>query len=215
MDPDLYPWGGEYVTGNPDSPLAVVTLAEELDLPAEKIAIHGKMKTENLGIEKVIANVISNPNIRYVVVFGEDIRGHRAGGSLLALHAHGLDEMRKIRNAPGAVPYIENLNDEAIDRFRDQVEIIDLLGETDMEVLLAQLDTLLGQNTTSFGEPYIAIRLRRESSSGMVMDDSLALHRSLLLTPFLEISDIAHSETGVKLHRSIAVHVNGRVEPAG
>jgi tetrahydromethanopterin S-methyltransferase subunit A len=214
MDPDLYPWGGEYVTGNPDSPFAVVTLAEELDLPLEKVAIHGKMKTENLGIEKVIANVISNPIIRFVVIFGEDIRGHRAGKSLLALHAHGLDEMRRIRNAPGAVPYIENLNDEAIARFRAQVEMIDLIGETDQSVLMDHISHVLERETEPFGEPFIAIRIREESSASVAMGDSIALHRSLLLSPFLEIATMQTPESGLHLHRSIIVHVNGRVEPA-
>jgi len=214
MEPDLYPWGGEYVTGNPDSSVAVVTLAEELDLPPEMVAIHGKMKTENLGIEKVIANVLSNPNIRSVVVFGEDIRGHRAGASLLALHANGLDDMRKIRNAPGAVPYIENLSDEAIARFRDQVEMVDLLGEINQSILLGRIREILESKLEPFGEPYIAIRIREDKGSGVVMGDSIALHRSLNLSPFLEVGTMETPESGLHLHRSIIVHMNGRVEPA-
>lgn len=216
MEPHLYPWGGEYVTGDPCSPVAVVTLSEELDLPREKVAIHGKMKTENLGIEKVIANVISNPNIRFVVVFGEDIRGHRSGGSLIALHRHGLDEKRRIMNAPGAVPYIENLNEEAIRRFRDQVEMVDLVGETDLRLLEERLDELFRIGPTSYGEPYLAIRFRRETGSGCppAMDQSIALHRTLILTPFLEVMAIDQREANSGGHGSGSGSTNRREEPA-
>ena len=54
IDLVLYPWAGEFHLGNPESPVAVVTLSEDVELPDEKIAIYGNMKTENLGIEKVI-----------------------------------------------------------------------------------------------------------------------------------------------------------------
>jgi len=214
MEPDMYPWSGEFITGDPSSPVAVVTLAKELHLPGEKVAIHGKMKTENLGIEKVMANVISNPNIRFVIVFGEEIRGHRAGGSLLALHEHGLDELRKIRNAPGAVPYIENLNDEAVARFREQVEMIDLLNITDIDMLQSHLDESVERNPGTFGEPFIALQTKRESTAGTILVESLALHNSLIVDPFLEVGNLARDQSGIMLHRSFRLSIKGRVGSA-
>ena len=88
----LYPWAGSFTIGNPDSPVAVVTLSDDFELDKEKVAIYGNMKTENLGIEKVVANVISNPNIRFLIIAGTEIRGHRSGGTLAALHKNGFDE---------------------------------------------------------------------------------------------------------------------------
>jgi tetrahydromethanopterin S-methyltransferase subunit A len=211
MGPDLYPWGGEFRTGDHTSPVAVVTLAEAVELPPEKVAVHGKMKTENLGIEKVIANVISNPSIRFVIIFGEEIRGHRAGGSLIALHAHGIDENRRIRNAPGAVPYIENLDDRAIDRFTDQVEIVDLLDSTDRNALLMTVDDCLNRDPGPFGEPHIAIQIRSDHGTGRVMADSLALHNSISVSPFLEIGTLDSDDGGIRLHESVIVSTHGRV----
>ena len=211
MESDLYPWGGEFTTGDPTSPIAVVTLAESLDLPLDEVAIHGRMKTENLGIEKVIANVISNPNIRFVIIFGEEIRGHRAGGSLIALHAHGLDENRRVRNAPGAVPYIENLDHAAIQRFIDQVEIIDLLDSTDRVLLHETIDTCLDLNPGNYGEPYITILIKSDAGMGAVLAGSLALHNSLVVSPFLEVGNLEHMADRIGLHSSLRISMYGRV----
>ncbi len=51
-------------------------LASELDKNRliKKAAIFGAMKTENIGIEKVVANIISNTSIRYLVECGAEVR---------------------------------------------------------------------------------------------------------------------------------------------
>jgi len=216
MENQYYPWGGEFTTGNPESPVAVVTLARELELPLDRVAIHGKMKTENLGIEKVVANVISNPHIRFLIVFGEEIRGHRAGGSIIALHRHGIDGSKRIVEAPGAVPYIENIKDEAIVRFREQVEVIDLLNNTDMETLLQTIDDCLERNPGSFGEPYIAIQIKVGKKEGGFQSagDILALHNSLIVDPYLEVRAMEQHKTGIFLHSSLRISHYGRVESA-
>ena len=42
-------------------------------------ALCGPCKTENLGLEKVIANVIANPNIRFMLFCGTEVKGHLSG----------------------------------------------------------------------------------------------------------------------------------------
>jgi tetrahydromethanopterin S-methyltransferase subunit A len=92
---NLYPWGGEYVVGNRESCVSVVTLSEEIRLPTNEVAIQGGMKTENLGVEKVVANVLSNPNIRFLIVCGKEVRGHRSGDTMAALHRNGIDSANR------------------------------------------------------------------------------------------------------------------------
>jgi tetrahydromethanopterin S-methyltransferase subunit A len=75
---------GDYTVGNPKSRIAVVTLASNIDSSPEA-AIWGTSKTENLGVEKIIVNIISNSNIRSVLVCGMESRGHLAGHSLIAI----------------------------------------------------------------------------------------------------------------------------------
>ena len=85
---------GDFHTGDPNSPVAVVTMGSHLDEAAicsAGAAIAGSCKTENLGLEKVIANVISNPNIRFVITCDAELRGHLSGQSLIALHQNGVD----------------------------------------------------------------------------------------------------------------------------
>jgi len=54
--------------GDPNSGVAVATLASPLLI--EGAAIIGQCKTENLGVEKIVANVISNCNIRFLILCG-------------------------------------------------------------------------------------------------------------------------------------------------
>jgi tetrahydromethanopterin S-methyltransferase subunit A len=39
-----------------------------------ELAITGTLQTENLGIERLIPNVLANPNIRFLVVCGAEVQ---------------------------------------------------------------------------------------------------------------------------------------------
>jgi tetrahydromethanopterin S-methyltransferase subunit A len=52
------------------------------ELSKELFAIKGTMKTENMGVEKIIVNVVSNPKIRFLIVCGKDEFGHYPGDCL-------------------------------------------------------------------------------------------------------------------------------------
>lgn len=178
MDEEYYPWNGDFTSVDPTASVAVVLLNVDF-IPNDSVAIYGRLKTENIGIEKIVANVISNPNIRFVVICGKDIRGHFSGRSLQCLHKHGISENHRIINAPGAIPFIENIDNDAIKRFQDQVEIIDLIGETDSKKLKTEIHQVLEKKTESFGEPYIAIRLTKISKEKFF--DKRALHSNIII----------------------------------
>jgi tetrahydromethanopterin S-methyltransferase subunit A len=176
MSKNYYSWGGEFVSLSPTSNTAVVILNFEY-IPKEKIAIYGSLKTENIGIEKIVANIISNPNIRYLLICGKEIRGHKSGESLKALHEFGIDEDNRIINAPGAIPYIENLNKESIKRFQDQIELLDFINITDEDKLNKIIKKHISKDTKSFGKPFIAIRFKKIIN--MKLDDKRALHSKI------------------------------------
>jgi len=178
MDEKYYPWGGEFTPCLPNGCVAVVLLNIRY-MPSENVAIYGPLKTENIGVEKIVANVISNPHIRYLVICGDDIRGHRSGSSLIALHKNGIDAQHKIIDAPGAIPYIENLNEEAINRFRKQISIVDLLGVKDKETIDKTIDDYIKKSPPKFGEPYIAIQITPETT--VLLDDKRALHSKIVV----------------------------------
>ena len=178
MAEDYYPWGGEFTRCNDKGCVAVVILNLDF-VPSKKVAIYGSLKTENIGIEKIVANVISNPNIRYIVVCGDDIRGHRSGSSLIALNINGIDENNKIRGAPGAIPYIENLNLDAIERFQKQIEVVDLVGVSDKKLIEKTIDEHTNKSPPSFGKPYIAIKIKPEAE--ISLDDKRVIHSKIVI----------------------------------
>jgi tetrahydromethanopterin S-methyltransferase subunit A len=178
MVEDYYPWGGEFTACSPHGCVAVVLLNISYN-PPESVAIYGRLKTENIGIEKIVANTISNPHIRFLIVCGDDIRGHRSGSSLLALHKNGVDSNHRIIDAPGAIPYIENLKEEAIKRFQMQLDVVDLLGEKETEKINEIIAGCIQKSPASFGEPYIAIRLKPEMT--VSLNDTRALHSKIII----------------------------------
>ena len=176
MEEDYYPWGGEFTTGDSHSCVAVVLLNTDFE-PSDNVAIYGALKTENIGVEKIIANVISNPYIRFLIICGSDIRGHRSGRSLVALHSNGFDDQNRIIDAPGAIPYIENLNIDAIKRFQEQVEIVDLIDVDDEAVIKNTVENYISKNPGCFGDSYIAIKM--VSKVKISLDDKRALHSKI------------------------------------
>ena len=90
------PEEGCYLRGNDYSPVAVVVILrwmrEQTPPDIEKLvrvgvesgaALSGTLQTENIGIEKIICNVVSNPNIRYLIVCGPESPGHLVGNTLV------------------------------------------------------------------------------------------------------------------------------------
>jgi len=139
------PLAGSYLAGDPTKPVAIVTLASELDNARllKRSAICGDCKTENIGTEKVVANIISNSHIRYLVVCGAEVHGHITGKCWKAFHENGVDDTGRVIDAPGAIPYVTNLPREAIDRFRNQiVELVDLINVEDESQIESAIDRL-------------------------------------------------------------------------
>lgn len=155
--PNWPPVSGEYITGDPESQAAVITLASELDKErlTRHCALAGSMKTENIGIEKVVANIVSNTNIRYLVICGAEVHGHLSGDAVMAMHRSGIDEEGRIIEAKGAIPYITNIDIDTINIWRSQVvEVIDLINVEDMDRIVQAIDDLAPTDEFE-GEPLL------------------------------------------------------------
>lgn len=138
------PLPGDFRVVRYRAPVAVCTLnsaelAETLAVAAPAgLALAGTLHTENLGIERIIRNVLSNSNIRFVLVCGEDTRqaiGHLPGQSLVALVENGVDEGGRIHGARGKRPVLKNVTAAQVGAFRRQIELVPLVGETDLRVI--------------------------------------------------------------------------------
>lgn len=156
------PLPGDYHVIRYAAPVAVCTLhSEDLTgrLAARQpsgLAMVGTLRTENLGIERIIRNVLANPHIRFLVVCGEDTRqaiGHLPGQSLASLFAQGTDERGRIRGAPGKRPILQNVTAEQVGAFRRQVELVSLIGEHNEERILRAIETSHGRDLGAVAEP--------------------------------------------------------------
>ncbi len=139
---------GEYRVLDPAAPIAISTLAstslvDELgNAKPNRVAIIGKTETENIGIDKLVKNVIANPAIQYLVVVGVESEGHRSGQTLLSLAANGIDDKGRVIGAVGKRPILRNVTAEEVRQFREQVQVVDLIGRQDLTAILARVDEL-------------------------------------------------------------------------
>ena len=193
---------GDFHSGDANSPVAVVTMGSHLD---EKgicdggASICGSCKTENLGLEKVIANIISNPNIRFMLLCGTEVKGHLSGQTLAALHKGGVKDGRVV-GAEGAIPFIENLNDDAIKRFQEQVEVVNIMESEDIGAITAKINELKGRDPGAFGADPMVIEVKEaggaEESTGEVrpLSGELALVHARMKIIEKMVTDIGYRD---------------------
>lgn len=146
--PDYPPEEGRYLRGNDASPVAVAIIlttdADKIPSDLERLvraglesggALSGTVQTENVGFEKMVCNIVANPNIRYLVLGGPESEGHSTGEALKALIDNGVDDKKRIIGTGAPHPFLFNLPMEFIERFREQLTLIDLQFEGDPEAI--------------------------------------------------------------------------------
>ena len=122
------------------STLASVELAEALARMKPKgLCIIGKTETENIGIDKVIKNIITNPAIRFLIVSGREPEGHKSGKTLVALWEKGVDESMRVVGSPSINPVLKNVTLEEVETFRKQVKILDMIGCEDLAQIASKI----------------------------------------------------------------------------
>lgn len=140
------PLPGDYTVLRFGAPVAVCTLnsaglSEKLAAVAPPgLALTGTLHTENLGIERIIRNVLANPHLRFLVVCGEDTQqaiGHLPGQTLVALCENGVDDAGRIRGAAGKRPVLKNVTGGQIEAFRSKIELVPLVGESNVDRVVA------------------------------------------------------------------------------
>jgi len=114
-------------------------------------ALAGTLQTANIGIEKIICNIVSNPNIRYLVVCGRELEWYGSGDALKKLVENGIDERRFIIGSKSLSPHLFNIPLEAISRLRRQVIVLDLIGETSTEAVQRAVWSCYQEEPVEFG----------------------------------------------------------------
>ena len=160
--PDYPSEEGRYLRGNDFSPVAVAIVlnTDEDKIPPEievlvragvesGAALSGTVQTPNIGFEKIIWNVVGNPNIRYLVLAGPESEGHRTGEALKALFANGIDEKGRVIGTEAANAVLYNVPREVVGRFLDQLTLVDCQFQ-DVPTLRAAIRACYQETPTEF-----------------------------------------------------------------
>jgi tetrahydromethanopterin S-methyltransferase subunit A len=194
---------GDFHSGDANNPVAVMTCGSHLDekgICDKGAAIAGSCKTENLGLEKVIANIISNPNIRFLLLCGTEVKGHLAGQTMVALHKNGVKDGRVV-GAEGAIPFIENLSGDALKRFQEQVELVNIMEAEDLGAIGNKLNELKGRDPGAFAADPMVVEVKEaaggiEEAGGEVqpMSGELALIHARMKVIERMVTDIGYRD---------------------
>ncbi len=107
-------------------------------------ALAGTLQTANIGLEKLIINVVANPNIRYLILCGREVEGHKPRDALIALIKNGVDARRIIIGTSALTAYLFNIPLMVIERFKKQITLINLLNMIDPDCKEGRLVLLSG-----------------------------------------------------------------------
>jgi tetrahydromethanopterin S-methyltransferase subunit A/thymidylate synthase len=176
---------GNFNLGDLRSSVAVVLPTPDHSLEMLSIehgaAIAGSVNTSSSGIEHIIANIVSNPNIRFIIVYGDDGPNWHPGQSLICLKDFGVDKKGFIINADnrwGA--HITHIEKKAIELFREQIiNVVDLLGEDDSTLLSRVVYACIQ-------EPENAEKLTTGKGKEYVLYDPGPLNHEPVYLPILE-----------------------------
>jgi len=216
---DTWPMAsGDYVLGNEASSVAVLIVGRgAVEVPPELYRIKGILKTENIGLERVIANIISNPKIRVLVLCGKEEFGHFPGAAIHALMKSGVNEHRRILNTRSAIPFLCDLPPDAIERFREQVELVDVMDDSPAQEIAAYdpiyefspesrerlestLRKLSKRKYSPFPEKAMFVRSKAFVGEGVSVAKQLHLASDDFITPMLRLpSDGLNTDMGMVL----------------
>ena len=164
------PLPGDYSLLRYGAPVAVCALNSDklvqqiVQRKADGLAIVGTMHTENLGIERVIKNTLANPNIRFLLLCGEDTQqavGHLPGQSFDSLFNNGLDERGRIIGAKGKRPLLKNVTGDEVAAFLQQVELLSMIGEDNPDTVAQAIAACAVRNPGCYPLPFGAAPIER------------------------------------------------------
>jgi tetrahydromethanopterin S-methyltransferase subunit A len=106
-----------------------------------KILIVGRLYSENKGIDDLINYCTNSSTLKYLVLCGQDTRGHYSGDALIKLGLYGVDSVGRIINTKAPRPYL-TLKPEVIEKFRSDIQIIDMREVCKLEEIKLRIDDL-------------------------------------------------------------------------
>lgn len=137
----VFPIHDEVFLGNNGSSIAICTLSS-MDLLKEisrsdmmgKIAIVGRLLSENKGIDELVRHIVKNQNIKTLIVCGKEVSGHKTGHALVSLYKYGINNAR-IVNSHSPNPFL-TVSEQEVRKFQKQITLVDKIGETRLDRII-------------------------------------------------------------------------------
>ena len=107
----------------------------------EKVVIAGRLFSENKGIDSLVAFCAKSMALKYLIICGRDTNGHYPGDALINLMVNGIDARGRIVNAIAPYPYL-TVDRDLIEKFRNNVELIDMRGCYDLNEIKLKIDNI-------------------------------------------------------------------------
>jgi len=141
------------ILGNPKSQVGICTLWTKKELVAgqldiSKIAVIGNLYSPRKGISFLLRNLLANTNLRHLIILGLD--NSKSGQVLLDFFKNGFERFEDIKS--NSVYWkinseIENkidfeINKDALDLLRKNINFIDLRNETDYSKIQSAINDL-------------------------------------------------------------------------
>ncbi|MGI0037724.1 MAG: tetrahydromethanopterin S-methyltransferase subunit A [Nitrososphaera sp.] len=101
----------------------------------DRIAIVGRLLSENKGIDAMVGFAAKHPNLERIVLCGKEVKGHQAGQALLSLAKNGINPGGRIIGALGPYPLLRS-EPNSVSAFRNRVQVVDLMGTTKLETII-------------------------------------------------------------------------------
>ncbi len=173
---------GDYHVVRYNAPVAVCVLNSERlashlqVMKPDGLAIAGTLCTENLGIERIIQNTLSNPNIRFLILCGEEARqavGHLPGQSLKSLFDNGIDDRGRIRGAMGRRSVLKNVTPEQVNAFCKQITLVPAIGTEDGDTIARMIQECARRDPGPYQNPLMGnevLMIKADEQGGLILD---------------------------------------------
>jgi len=139
------------------------------------------------------------------------VKGHLAGQTMVALHKNGVKDGRVV-GAEGAIPFIENLADDAIKRFQEQCELVNIMEAEDTGAIVAKINELKGRDPGAFAADPMIVEVKEaaggiETAAAGVNPQFLEIERRLdKIEKQVEFADAEIAQrVGRKIGRDIGI----------
>lgn len=138
----IFPIHEEIFLGNDKSSVAICTLSSMNLLKEisnsnlmEKIAIAGRLYSENKGIDELVRYIIKNQNVKTLIVCGKEVSGHKTGHALISLYKYGIDDNNRIVNSHSPSPFL-TISKSDVEKFQKQIILVNRIGETRLDRII-------------------------------------------------------------------------------